>query len=134
MSTQSLVHKLQHLLCGAPLLSPSRKGKLPRMRFNLRLFAVALFVITPSIVQAQSYYPERLDDKSAVYVVRGNNGVQGDGTADDTDALQRAIDQVEETTQQGIVFLPEGHYRISHTLYVWPGIRLLGYGAQRPVL
>jgi sugar lactone lactonase YvrE len=104
------------------------------MRFNLRLFAVALFVITPSIVQAQSYYPERLDDKSAVYVVRGNNGVQGDGTADDTDALQRAIDQVEETTQQGIVFLPEGHYRISHTLYVWPGIRLLGYGAQRPVL
>ena len=32
------------------------------------------------------------------------------------------------------MFLPEGRYRISGTLYVWPGIRLIGYGPTRPVL
>src|SRR5580704_1510311 len=104
------------------------------MKLNLRLSVIALFAVASSLSQAQSYYPVRLDDKSAVYVVRGSNGAGGDGVADDTAALQRAINQVEETTQQGVVFLPAGHYRISHTLYVWPGVRLIGYGAQRPVL
>ena len=84
-------------------------------------------------VSAQSYYPEKLDDPAAVYVTRGN-GVVGDGIADDTVALQQAIDRVQETRQQGVVFLPEGHYRLSHTLYVWPGVRVIGYGDKRPIL
>jgi sugar lactone lactonase YvrE len=105
------------------------------MKLKRYLPAIALFfAITSSLAQAQSYYPVRLDDKNSVYVIRGSNGVVGDGVADDTDALQHAIDQVEETTQQGVVFLPEGRYRISHTLYIWPGVRLIGYGAHRPVL
>jgi sugar lactone lactonase YvrE len=104
------------------------------MKLHLHLSLIVLLAIASSISQAQSYYPVRLDDKSAVYVIRGSKGVSGDGVADDTDALQQAIDEVEQTTQQGLVFLPEGHYRISRTLYVWPGVRLIGYGAQRPVL
>jgi sugar lactone lactonase YvrE len=96
--------------------------------------AIALFAVTASFSLAQSYYPGRLDDKSSVYITRGSNGAHGDGVADDTEVLQHAIDQVEQTTQQGVVFLPEGRYRISHTLYVWPGVRLIGYGSHRPVL
>src|SRR5207245_4851606 len=42
------------------------------------------------------------------------------------------IDIVADTTHQGIVFIPEGRYRLTRTLYVWPGIRLIGYGSQRP--
>ena len=53
---------------------------------------------------------------------------------DDTAALQQAIDRVQETTGQGIVFLGPGRYRINDTLYIWPGIRVIGCGATRPVI
>jgi len=56
-----------------------------------------------------------------------------DGSADDSEAIQQAINKVEETHHQGILFIPEGRYRINKTIYVWPGIRLIGYGAKRPV-
>jgi hypothetical protein len=32
------------------------------------------------------------------------------------------------------VFVPEGRYRLSQTVYVWRGIRLIGYGKHKPVL
>ncbi|MEO8736694.1 MAG: glycosyl hydrolase family 28-related protein [Edaphobacter sp.] len=80
-----------------------------------------------------SYYPLRLDDPAAVYVVPGQSHVHGDGKADDTDALQAAIDKVQETKGEGIVFVAQGHYRISHTIYIWQGVRVIGYGAERPV-
>ena len=60
-------------------------------------------------------------------------GAHADGTGDDSDALQRAIDRVQETTGAGVLLIPEGRYRLSKTVYVWQGIRLLGYGATRPV-
>jgi hypothetical protein len=87
-------------------------------------------------VKAQSFYPVRLEDKTAVYLSTSADqaGAKGDGIADDTAALQKAIDTVADTTRQGIVFIPEGHYRLTHTLYVWPGVRVIGYGATRPVL
>jgi hypothetical protein len=68
-----------------------------------------------------------------VYLTLGSQGAHGDGIADDSDAIQQAIDKVQETTAQGIVFIPEGRYRISKTILVWPGIRLIGFGAKRPV-
>src|ERR1700744_4840252 len=71
---------------------------------------------------AASYYPIRLDDPSAVYLTKDKFPVHGDGIADDSDALQQAIDRVQETSQQGIVFVPEGRYRITRTIYVWPGV------------
>ena len=95
-------------------------------RFRL---ALLMALAATSIAQAQSFYPVRLEDKTAVYL----SEAKGDGIADDTAALQKAIDKVADTTHQGIVFVPAGRYRITHTLYVWPSIRLIGYGATRPV-
>jgi sugar lactone lactonase YvrE len=83
---------------------------------------------------AQSFYPVRLEDKQAVYLSADRFGTKGDGVADDTAALQKAIDSVADTTRQGILFVPEGRYRLTHTLYVWPGVRIIGYGARRPAL
>jgi sugar lactone lactonase YvrE len=100
---------------------------------------VFIVVITVSALLAAaplwgaSYYTIRLDDPHAVYLTRDNFAVHGDGAADDTDAIQQAIDKVQETTNQGIVFVPEGRYRLTKTIYIWPGIRLIGYGAARPV-
>jgi sugar lactone lactonase YvrE len=79
-----------------------------------------------------SYYTQRPDDPIALDVTPEKFGVKADGTADDTDAIQKAINTVQETRNQGIVLIPSGRYRVTHTIYVWPGIRLIGYGPTRP--
>jgi hypothetical protein len=56
-----------------------------------------------------------------------------DGNADQSAVLQAAIDRSQETAHHGIVFIPEGRYRLDHSVHVWAGIRLIGYGAHRPV-
>jgi Pectate lyase superfamily protein/SMP-30/Gluconolactonase/LRE-like region len=96
----------------------------------LGLVGLALAAASPS---AASYYTGRLDDPQAVYLTPERFPVKADGVADDTAAIQQAIDGVEQATKQGIVFVPEGRYRLTDTLHVWPGIRLIGYGARRPV-
>jgi sugar lactone lactonase YvrE len=88
---------------------------------------------TPTAPPA-SYYTARPDDPGAVEATRDRFGTKGDGIADDGAALQKAIDTVQQERGEGVVLLPEGRYRLSSTLYVWPGIRLIGYGARRPVL
>lgn len=98
---------------------------------------VLAFIVFFSIalpLSGASYYPLRLEDAKAVYLTKDKFPVRGDGVADDSDAIQQAINKVQETSEQGIVFVPEGRYRISKTIYVWPGIRVIGYGANRPVI
>ena len=84
------------------------------------------------LAESASFYLLRLEDKKAVYLVRNESGLHGDGVGDDTDVIQRAINKVQETTGQGIVFVPEGRYRLSKTVFLWPGVRLIGWGAHRP--
>lgn len=93
---------------------------------------IVLAASTPS--WAASYYPIRLDDPKAVYLTQDNFPVHADGIADDTDALQQAVDKIQETAGQGVVFIPQGRYRLTKTIYIWPGVRVIGYGARRPVL
>ncbi|WP_454887213.1 glycosyl hydrolase family 28-related protein [Sphingomonas oryzagri] len=57
----------------------------------------------------------------------------GDGRADDTAAIQQAIDRA-GAKGEGIVFLPSGRYRITRSLFLWPGVRLFGTGRMRSVL
>ncbi len=95
---------------------------------------VFLLIAATAPLMAQSAFPMRPDDPHAVYLGPGSFGAAGDGKADDTAAIQAAIDRVQETTGEGIVFVAEGRYRISRTIYLWSGIRLFGYGAHRPVL
>ena len=54
-------------------------------------------------------------------------------SADDSAAIQAAIDKAGGSVREGIVFVPAGRYRLTRTLYVWPGVRVIGYGATRPV-
>ena len=75
-------------------------------------------------VSAQSFYAEKLNDPRAVYI-----SPSGD---DDTAVIQNAINKVQERSRLGIVFLAPGTYRVSNTIFIWPGIRLIGYGAERP--
>jgi hypothetical protein len=99
-----------------------------------RLTLIFVFIATAALqMTAQSVFTMRPDDPHAVYLERGSFSAAADGKGDDTSAIQAAIDRVQETTEQGIVFVAEGRYRISRTIHLWSGIRLIGYGAHRPV-
>ena len=87
------------------------------------LAVAVLFAATVS-VSARSFYAEKLNDPRAICISPSGG--------DDTAAIQNAINKVQETTRQGIVFLAPGTYRVSNTIYIWPGIRLIGCGAMRP--
>jgi len=92
---------------------------------NTRLLATLL--AGASTAFAASTITTRLEDPKAVYLPAPG------GAADDTDAIQAAIDKAENHAREGIVFVAAGRYRLTRTVYVWPGVRLFGYGATRPV-
>ncbi|MGH9396377.1 MAG: glycosyl hydrolase family 28-related protein [Terriglobia bacterium] len=100
---------------------------------RVALIAVALLMAVTPLFGTSSFYPLKLDDPAAVYLTPDQFPVHADGKADDSAAIQQAINRVQETTGRGIVFIPQGRYRLTRTLFVWPGIRLIGYGARRPV-
>ncbi len=104
-----------------------------RKRFSLLLSAF-LTTASAGMLYADSYFPLRPEDPRAVYLTKDRFDVHADGLSDDADALQQAINRVQESTRIGVVFIPEGRYRLSKTIFVWQGIRLIGYGQKRPVL
>ena len=81
-----------------------------------------------------SVYTERPDDPEAFYFTPENYGFKADGKQDVTEALQKAIFQVKREKNFGILFLPEGEYRISKTIQIPSSVRLIGYGKKRPVI
>jgi len=52
---------------------------------------------------------------------------------DHTSSLQAVIDRLEEQQGHGIIFIPEGRYRLTDSVQIWRGIRLIGFGDNRPV-
>jgi sugar lactone lactonase YvrE len=91
-------------------------------------------VLLSGLGHGASFYRERLDDPAAVYLAQKDFPVHGDGVGDDSAAMQQAIDKVASSTGAGVLFIPKGTYRLTKTVYVWPGVRLIGYGETRPVL
>jgi sugar lactone lactonase YvrE len=99
------------------------------------LFALAILLgASRGLPASTSIFTERPDDPGAIYLTADKFPVHGDGLADDSGSLQQAIDKIQETTNQGILFLPAGRYRVTRTIYIWPGIRIVGYGKTRPVI
>lgn len=92
-----------------------------------KLTFALFFFLTAQSCLAQSIYSSRPDDPQAIYLAAPTSG------ADQSAALQDAIDRAQQMLHHGLVFVPEGRYSIEHTVHVWAGIRLIGYGAHRPV-
>ena len=80
-----------------------------------------------------SYYRQKPDDPDAVYFTPENFNITADGKMDVSDQLQNAINQLKTGRNFGILFIPEGSYTISKTIYIPAAIRLIGYGKNRPV-
>lgn len=89
---------------------------------------LALALVSAQMAVAQSVITTRPGDPAAVYLASA-----GTNESDDTSALQAAIDKAGASFSGGIVFIPSGRYRLTRTVYVWRGVRLIGYGATRPV-
>jgi len=99
------------------------------MRCTLAALLAASSLATPVAAQQASIFPTAPDEPRAVTVK-----ARGDGKADDTAALQKALDDARDATRHGIVFLPSGRYRISRALVVPAGVRVYGVGTTRPVI
>ena len=81
----------------------------------------------------KSYYTLKPDDQAAVYFTPDNFNITSDGKTDVSVQLQTAINQLKTDRNFGILFIPEGSYSISRTIYIPASIRLIGYGKNRPV-
>ena len=101
-------------------------------RFGFQLAMAMLLHGAACAAFAAQAMSTRVDDPRAVDLSAAEFGVHGDGKSDDSAALQAAIDK-SETNREGIVFVPAGRYLLTRTVFVWPGVRLFGYGATRPV-
>ena len=100
---------------------------------------VCLFLFTLPTIYAQfkagrSVYTQRIDDIEAVYFTPENFPIKPDGKTDISEQLQSVIYQLKKEKNFGIVFIPEGNYLISKTIYVPAAIRLIGYGKRRPLI
>ncbi|ETI64945.1 gluconolaconase [Sphingobium sp. C100] len=93
------------------------------------LAATAMVGASQAWAAGVSVFPVAPEEPSAITVTG-----KGDGRADDSDAIQQALDKARDKTGHGMVFLPSGTYRISRTLIVPAGVRIYGVGATRPVI
>jgi hypothetical protein len=127
------------------------------LRFPALWFFVALTFVSAASAQAPAYselwgksgekwqVSGRLPDFSYAGYRRGEKaipelkqaanvkdfGAVGDGKADDTKAIQAAID----ATERGAVFLPEGRYRITDFIFIRKsGVVLRGAGPFKTIL
>lgn len=93
-----------------------------------------LMAAKAKIAPSLSVYTQKPSDAQAHFFNPADYGVKTDGKSDVTEALQEAIFKVKREQNFGILFLPEGTYRISKTIQLPNNIRLIGYGKKRPVI
>ena len=105
------------------------------MKSFLRIVLMLIFSHANATLAGQSdrsVYPQPPDDPGAYYLSPDAIGVHADGAHDDTTALQGAIARVGSAPGASAVraawyLTPKQH------MYVWPVVRLIVFGADRPV-
>jgi hypothetical protein len=104
---------------------------------NRRILLTLLLLIFAgiSVLEAKdprsiSVYQQKPEDPEALYFTAEKFNIKADGKTDVTAALQKAINQIETEKGYGILFIPEGKYLITNTVYVPGSVRLIGYGTE----
>jgi hypothetical protein len=81
----------------------------------------------------KSFYKLKPNDNEAVCFTEKLYKITSDGKTDVSEALQGAINKLKLENNFGIIFIPEGTYVISKTIYIPAAIRIIGYGLKRPM-
>lgn len=93
-------------------------------------------IITGDGIDVVRTLQERLDD----YVSVKAFGTIGDGSTDDTAAIQRALDELycdidrTDARSRRLLFFPAGQYNISDSIYIPPHAQLIGEGIDKTVI
>ncbi len=98
----------------------------------LLLFSFGLSASMAETGKSVSVYQKKPNDTEAIFFTPDKFSIKADGKMDVSEALQSAINQVKNEKTFGILFIPEGKYRITRTIYVPGAVRLIGYGINRP--
>ena len=102
---------------------------------SILLLTVVLFpAFAAKKPSSHSVYTLRPEDPGALYFTPEKYGFKADGKSDVSDALQQAINEVKTKLGFGILYLPEGEYRVTKTVMIPASVRLIGYGKKRPVI
>ncbi len=99
----------------------------------LLIFSLSVSCVKAASDESVSVYKWKLNDPEAFYFTPDSFNIRADGKTDVTDELQKAINKVKQQKNFGILFIPEGKYLISRTIYIPGSVRLIGYGKQRPM-
>ena len=75
-----------------------------------------------------SIYTQAFPDKNALTF-----GLDYQEGTDASNALQEAIYQVVDERNYGVLYIAEGTYNITKTIYIPRSVRLIGFGKKRPV-
>lgn len=81
----------------------------------------------------ESFFEKKPEDKSGIFFTEEIYDIASDGTKDVSLELQKAVKDVVKANGCGIVFVPEGTYLVSQTIMIPRGVRIIGYGKNRPV-
>jgi len=73
-----------------------------------------------------SFFRETVEPDGKIFDVKTMFGARGDGKADDTDALQKAIACAKIEQKHAVVYLPAGCYRITRSIIIDGGGYTLG--------
>ncbi|HNW56673.1 MAG TPA: glycosyl hydrolase family 28-related protein [Bacteroidales bacterium] len=101
------------------------------------IIVLVIFVVSGTKAEtksSRSFYTNKPDDKEAIWFTSDNFLITADGKTDISDALQGAINKLKLERNFGIIFIPEGTYTISRTIYIPAAIRIIGYGEKRPLI
>ena len=107
---------------------------------QLKFVQLIILLFTGSIILSysaepgKSYYTQKPEDPEALFFTPTDFSITADGKTDVSDQLQKAINQLKTGKNFGILFIPEGIYKISRTIYIPASIRVIGYGKKRPLI
>jgi len=81
----------------------------------------------------ESVYQQKFEDGMGIFFTEEEFPQLGQSADDVSGVLQQALNRLVTEQCYGILYIPEGEYRIRETVMIPPSVRLIGYGKTRPV-
>lgn len=81
----------------------------------------------------KSVYQEKFEDAMGIFFTEEEFPELKECGDDVSGVLQGAIGRLLKEQSYGILYIPEGEYRLKNTVKIPPSVRLIGYGKNRPV-